>query len=53
LQNVAGTPFDFRHATAIGARINQDDEQLKRGKVTTTIGCLMGAWGTAASSASV
>ncbi len=31
LRNVAGTPFDFRKATAIGARINQDDEQLKFG----------------------
>src|SRR6185295_857963 len=29
---VAGTPFDFRTATKIGERINQDDEQLKRGK---------------------
>lgn len=32
LAPVAGTPFDFRSATAIGARIDQDDEQLKRGK---------------------
>jgi aldose 1-epimerase len=32
LRPVEGTPFDFRHATAIGARINQDDEQLKFGK---------------------
>ena len=31
LKNVAGTPFDFLNATAIGARINQDDEQLKLG----------------------
>jgi len=29
---VAGTPFDFRTATKIGERINQDNEQLKRGK---------------------
>jgi aldose 1-epimerase len=28
---VAGTPFDFRTATAIGARIEQNDVQLKRG----------------------
>ncbi len=28
---VAGTPFDFRKATAIGARINAPDEQLKFG----------------------
>ena len=31
LAPVAGTPFDFRKPTAIGARIGQDDEQLKRG----------------------
>lgn len=31
LKKVAGTPFDFLKATAIGARINQDDEQLKFG----------------------
>lgn len=29
LRPVEGTPFDFRTPTAIGARINQDDEQLK------------------------
>lgn len=29
LQDLAGTPFDFRKPTAIGARINDDDEQLK------------------------
>jgi aldose 1-epimerase len=28
---VAGTPFDFRSPTAIGARIDQDDEQLRYG----------------------
>jgi aldose 1-epimerase len=28
---VAGTPFDFRTATAIGARIDQPNEQLKNG----------------------
>lgn len=32
LRPVKGTPFDFTHATAIGARINQDDPQLKVGK---------------------
>ncbi len=32
LRPVEGTPFDFRIPTAIGARINQDDEQLKFGK---------------------
>jgi aldose 1-epimerase len=31
LRPVAGTPFDFRRPTAIGARIEQDDEQLQRG----------------------
>jgi len=31
LMPVAGTPFDFNKATAIGARINQDDQQLKFG----------------------
>lgn len=29
-RHVEGTPFDFRTATAIGARIGDDDEQLKR-----------------------
>jgi aldose 1-epimerase len=28
---VAGTPFDFRSATAIGARIDQEQEQLRHG----------------------
>jgi aldose 1-epimerase len=32
LKPVKGTPFDFTTATAIGARINQDDQQLKFGK---------------------
>jgi aldose 1-epimerase len=32
LRGVRGTPFDFRQPTAIGARINQDYEQLKLGK---------------------
>jgi aldose 1-epimerase len=32
LKPVEGTPFDFRTPTAIGARIGQDDEQLKFGK---------------------
>ena len=31
LRPVEGTPFDFRKPTAIGARINQQDEQLKFG----------------------
>jgi aldose 1-epimerase len=32
LRKVKGTPFDFSTPTAIGARINEDDEQLKFGK---------------------
>ena len=32
LAPVAGTPFDFRKATAIGARIDADHPQLKAGK---------------------
>jgi len=32
LRRVAGTPLDFLKATAIGARIDQDDEQLKFGR---------------------
>jgi aldose 1-epimerase len=31
-RKVAGTPFDFQKFTAIGARINQEDEQLKFGR---------------------
>ncbi len=31
LRSVKGTPFDFTTPTAIGARIRQDDEQLKFG----------------------
>jgi aldose 1-epimerase len=31
LRSVKGTPFDFTRPAAIGARINQDDEQLKIG----------------------
>lgn len=32
ISSVDGTPFDFRTATAIGARIDADDVQLKNGK---------------------
>ena len=32
LRKVVGTPFDFTRATAIGTRIDQDDEQLKFGR---------------------
>lgn len=31
IATVEGTPFDFRTPTAIGARINASDEQIKRG----------------------
>ena len=31
IRKIAGTPFDFRTPFAIGARINNDDEQLKFG----------------------
>lgn len=31
LAPVAGTPFDFRKPTAVGARIDADDEQIRRG----------------------
>ncbi len=31
LRDVTGTPLDFRSATAIGARIDEDDEQLRFG----------------------
>jgi aldose 1-epimerase len=32
LKPVEGTPFDFRNATEVGARINSTDEQLKLGR---------------------
>jgi len=32
LAPVSGTPFDFRQPTAIGARIDADAEQIRRGK---------------------
>jgi aldose 1-epimerase len=31
-RNVTGTPFDFREANEVGARIRQNDEQLQRGR---------------------
>jgi aldose 1-epimerase len=31
IKPVAGTPFDFREPTAIGGRINSDDQQIKFG----------------------
>ena len=32
LKNVTNTPFDFRKSTAIGARVNENDQQLKCGR---------------------
>ena len=32
LKDVTGTPFDFRTPTLVGARINADDEQIKRAR---------------------
>jgi aldose 1-epimerase len=32
IARVAGTPFDFRTPTAIGARVNADDQQLRYGR---------------------
>ena len=32
LKDVAGTPFDFRKGTRIGARIDADDQQIKFGR---------------------
>jgi aldose 1-epimerase len=32
IRSVAGTPFDFRTATAIGARIGADDQQIRYGR---------------------
>ncbi len=46
LAPVAGTPFDFRTPTAIGARINADNEQLKLGGGYDHNWVLNGAMGT-------
>lgn len=40
IRPVDGTPFDFRQPTAIGARINANDEQIKFGGDMTTAGFL-------------
>jgi aldose 1-epimerase len=53
LRSVTGTPFDFTRATAIGARINQDDEQLKFGKGYDHNFVLNGRSGTLRQAASV
>jgi aldose 1-epimerase len=42
-RNVAGTPFDFRKAAAIGARIRNDDTQLRNGRGYDHNFCLDGA----------
>ena len=42
-RDVAGTPFDFRTATAIGARIRNDDVQLRHGRGYDHNFCLDGA----------
>lgn len=42
LLDVAGTPFDFRTPKAVGADIDADDEQLRRGKGYDHNYCLSG-----------
>jgi aldose 1-epimerase len=46
LRSVKGTPFDFTTPRAIGARINQADEQLGFGKGYDHNFVLNGKWGT-------
>lgn len=46
LRPVAGTPFDFRQPTAVGARINDQDQQLVYGKGYDHNWVLNGAAGT-------
>jgi hypothetical protein len=41
IRNVQGTPFSFLKPTAIGERIDGDDQQLKLAVATTTHGSLM------------
>lgn len=50
---VQGTPFDFNRPMTIGARIQQDDEQLKRGKGYDHCYILNGSGGTLAPAARV
>ena len=38
IRKVQGTPFDFRKFTAIGQRIEKNDQQLKYGKGYDTLG---------------
>jgi aldose 1-epimerase len=47
LAPVAGTPFDFRRPTPIGARIDADDEQIRRGRGYDHNFVLNGSRGTA------
>jgi len=42
-RKVAGTPFDFRNPTTIGARIRHDDMQLRHGRGYDHTFCLDGA----------
>jgi aldose 1-epimerase len=42
-RTVAGTPFDFRDPSTIGARIRRDDQQLRNGKGYDHNFCLDGA----------
>jgi aldose 1-epimerase len=42
-RTVAGTPFDFRKAVAVGARIRHDDTQLRHGSGYDHNFCLEGA----------
>lgn len=46
LKSLDGSPLDFRNATAIGERIDKDDEQLKFGKGYDHNFCIDGADGT-------
>ncbi|MBI4877014.1 MAG: galactose mutarotase [Acidobacteria bacterium] len=53
LKSVQGTPFDFTQPTAVGARVNQPDEQLKRGNGYDHCWVLNNAGGTLALAARV
>ncbi len=53
LRNVEGTPFDFRTPTAIGARIDQDEQQLGFGGGYDHNFVLRGGGGSLAMAASV
>jgi len=53
LRPVAGTPFDFTAPTPIGARIEQDDEQLRFGRGYDHNFVLRGAGGALAEAAEV